>query len=509
VPLADGEVFAGYRIVRPLGSGGMGEVYLAQHPRLPRRDALKVLRADVSADSDYRARFEREADLASTLWHPHIVGVHDRGEIDGQLWITMDYVDGTDAAHLMQHRYPYGMPLPDVLEIVSGIADALDYAHEQHLLHRDVKPSNILLTESRSGIRRILLADFGIARAAHDTSGLTATNMTVGSVGYAAPEQLMGAPLNGCADQYALACTAFHLISGAPPFVNSNPAVVIGNHLSTPPPKLATPRPDLAALDAVLHKAMAKEPSQRFPSCRAFAAALAEAGAGLSGATDPTQPAMNVTAPHGGQQPNQNAGATTLTSRRAVVALTGVGALLIVGLVAFIGAQLGQPPSAPPATYSPSSTPPASQPSDPEQTVTYTAPPPTITQPGQPPITVTQPAPATQQPQSGDLGLRQPISHPSCNGQGIVILGSVTTPGLYAAGVQRLLEAHPGAFYLRTDQTCPSLRPATAEGNPIYAVFQLGGTTQAQVCAAVDTAGEGSYGKWLDTTTDPDYIIPC
>jgi serine/threonine-protein kinase len=90
-----------------------------------------------------------------------------------------------------------------------------------------------------------------------------------------------------------------------------------------------------------------------------------------------------------------------------------------------------------------------------------------------------------------------------------VILGSVTTPGLYAAGVQRLLDAHPGAFYLRTDQTCPSLRPATAEGNPIYAVFQLGGKRQAQVCAAVNKAGEGAYGKWLDTTTDPEYIIPC
>src|ERR1700751_4980306 len=108
MPRANGEVVAGYTILRLLGSGGMGEVYLAQHPRLPRRDALKVLRADVSADSDYRARFEREADLASTLYHSRIVGVHDRGEVDGRLWITMDYVDGTDAAHVMRDRYPYG-----------------------------------------------------------------------------------------------------------------------------------------------------------------------------------------------------------------------------------------------------------------------------------------------------------------------------------------------------------------------------------------------------------------
>jgi serine/threonine-protein kinase len=101
------------------------------------------------------------------------------------------------------------------------------------------------------------------------------------------------------------------------------------------------------------------------------------------------------------------------------------------------------------------------------------------------------------------------MSRPACNGQGIVIFGSVTTPGLYAAGVQRLLDAHPGAFYLRADQTCPSLRQTTAAGNPIYAVFEPGGTTQAQVCAKVRGDGEGAYGKWLNTTTDPGYVIPC
>lgn len=217
-------MFAGYRILGLLGSGGMGEVYLAQHPRLPRRDALKLLRGDVSANPEYRARFDREADLAATLWHPHIVGVHDRGEMDGQLWIAMDYVDGTDAARLIRDRYPNEMPLADVLDIVTAIADALDYAHEQGLLHRDVKPANILLTDPHAGNRRILLADFGIARATDDTSGLTASNVTVGSVAYAAPEQLTDAPLDGRAGQYALACTVFHLLTGTPPFVNSNPA---------------------------------------------------------------------------------------------------------------------------------------------------------------------------------------------------------------------------------------------------------------------------------------------
>ena len=110
MPLGSGESFAGFRVIRLLGSGGMGEVYLAEHPRLPRRDALKVLPADVSADAEYRARFNREADVASNLWHRHIVSVHDRGEYNGQLWISMDFVDGQDAASLLASRFPAGMP---------------------------------------------------------------------------------------------------------------------------------------------------------------------------------------------------------------------------------------------------------------------------------------------------------------------------------------------------------------------------------------------------------------
>ena len=275
MPLADGATFAGYTIVRMLGSGGMGEVYLAQHPRLPRRDALKVLPAAVSADGEYRERFNREADIAATLWHPHIVGVHDRGDFEGQIWISMDYVDGTDAARLLRERYPDGMGNTEVADIVAAVAEALDYAHERHLLHRDVKPANILLARPASGDQRILLADFGIARWVNDISGLTATNMTVGTVSYAAPEQLMGARLDGRADQYALAATAFHLLTGAPPFQHSNPAVVISQHLSASPPAIGVRRPELSALDPVLAKALSKDPKDRFERCDDFARALA------------------------------------------------------------------------------------------------------------------------------------------------------------------------------------------------------------------------------------------
>lgn len=275
MPLGAGAKFAGYTVMRLLGSGGMGEVYLAMHPRLPREDALKVLPVEMSGDAEYRARFTREADLAARLWHPHIVGVHDRGEFEGRLWIAMDYVDGTDAARLVREQYPGGMPPTEVAKIVNAVAAALDYAHERQLLHRDVKPSNILLTNPDHGQRRIMLADFGVARATNDDTGLTTTNTAVGSVAYTAPEQLTNDPLDGRADQYALAATAYHLLTGAPPFAHSNPAVVIAKRLSSPPPMLSDTHPQLRSLDSVLIRAMAKDPGARFNSCAEFADAFA------------------------------------------------------------------------------------------------------------------------------------------------------------------------------------------------------------------------------------------
>ncbi|GAB3220236.1 serine/threonine-protein kinase [Mycolicibacterium hippocampi] len=528
MPIAEGAVFAGYTIQRLLGSGGMGEVYLVQHPRLPRQEALKILPASVSADPDYRQRFAREADIAAALWHPHIVAIHDRGEHDGQLWIAMDYVEGTDASRLMRNRYPYGMPPREVVGVIAAIADALDYAHERFLLHRDVKPANILLSDPRNGERRVVLADFGIARGVDDSNGLTATNMTVGSVAYAAPEQLTGRTLDGRADQYALAATAFHLLTGTAPFGDSNPAVVIGNHLSSPPPILSRLRDDLGHMDSALATAMAKEPHHRFPTCRDFAAALAgrsgsaytSAGAAVIGPYDATQLSPRTPPVQGGVPLQERVTssptlvANTSGRRTALIAGGVAAALLAVGAVAFLGAKLGQPAATPPtAAPSPSLTRPAwPETLAPPRTVTRTAPPATVTQPNSPspaPPPVPAPPPRAPSAPSGDLALRQPMSQPSCNGQGIVVLGSVTTPGQYAAGVQRLLAAHPGASYLRTDQTCPSLRAATDEGDPIYAVYRPAGDTVAEVCAAVRSAGGDAYGKWLDFTTDPSFRIPC
>lgn len=274
MPLAVGQVFAGYTILRVLGAGAMGTVYLVQHPRLPRRDALKVLSAELTADPQYRARFLREADIAASLWHPNILAIHDRGESGGQFWISMDYVGGTDAARLLRERYPGGMPVDLAMQIATAVGSALDHAHERGLLHRDVKPANILIADPGSEDQRVLLADFGIARPVDDTAGLTATNFAIGTVAYAAPEQLVGEPIDRRADQYALACTAFHLLTGTQPYENPSAAVVITKHVMAPPPPIGERRSELTPLDPVFARAMAKKPADRFTCCRDFTAQL-------------------------------------------------------------------------------------------------------------------------------------------------------------------------------------------------------------------------------------------
>lgn len=332
MPLRIGETFAGYRVLRLLGSGGMGEVYLVQHPRLPRREALKVLRSDISSDPAFRDRFIREADLAAGLRHPHIVGVHDRGEHDGQLWISMDYIDGTDLGQLVEKRYPAGMPVELVGLIVNAVASALDHAHKKGLLHRDIKPANIMVADLDTDDPSILLTDFGIARPLEDTNGLTTTNMTVGTVAYAAPEQLMGELMDGRADEYALAATTYNLLTGAQLFPHSNPAVVISRHLNTTPPKLGDSRPDCARLNDALQKALAKNPADRFTSCSAFTRALTAALPGEAGA-----PANATTQAAGQPRTPDSATGGRLSqppARRSRLAVSGgIAIAIVIGVI--------------------------------------------------------------------------------------------------------------------------------------------------------------------------------
>ncbi len=292
--LGVGEVFAGYTVVRQIGSGGMGEVYLASHPRLPRREALKILRTEISSDESFRERFVREADSIAALEHPNIVTVHDRGDTDGRLWIATQFVDGTDAAELLRD-HPTGIPIKDAIAITTAIADALDFANHHGLIHRDIKPANILLAHpGYDGTRRIYLADFGIARPLEDPVGLTATNFTLGTFAYAAPEQLNGDYLDGRADQYALAATAYHLLTGTTLFPVTNPVAAISRHLTAPPPKLSARHQHLAPMDDVLAKALSKNPAGRYLRCADFARALAEAAGGTTSAISPTAPTQQA-----------------------------------------------------------------------------------------------------------------------------------------------------------------------------------------------------------------------
>lgn len=327
--LAPGEVFAGYTIVRQLGSGGMGEVYLARHPRLPRQEALKILQSDISNDDSFRQRFIREADSIAALEHPHIVTVHDRGNTDGKLWISTQYVDGIDAAKLLG-SYRTGMPTDEVAQLTTAIAQALDHAHDRGVLHRDVKPANILLAKpDRDGIRRIYLADSGIARPVDDAAGLTATNFTMGTVAYAAPEQLMGKATDGRADQYALAGTAYNLLTGTTLFADSNPIAVISHHLTEPPPAPSTVDPKLGAFDAPLARALAKDPNDRFPRCQDFAREFATATV-ATGVGSPTAPTQAARAAPG---PAAQRGGPQLPAVLSLVATAAASALLIGGMV--------------------------------------------------------------------------------------------------------------------------------------------------------------------------------
>jgi eukaryotic-like serine/threonine-protein kinase len=273
--LSEGAEFAGYRIERVLGSGGMGTVYLARSPILPRSEAIKVLSTELSRDGEFRARFVREAAVAAGLDHPNVVSIYRRGEFEGQLWIAMQFVDGTDADDALVAGT---MTPARAVYVVGEVAKALDYAHQHQVVHRDVKPANFLLSGPTGPEERVLLGDFGIARALDDAK-LTQTGSFMATVAYAAPEVLAGDAFDGRADLYSLGCTLFRLLSGAPPYESTNGmAAVMAAHLTAPPPRLSdrvsgfSPR-----LDAVLATAMAKDPGQRFGSAREFAAAAGDA----------------------------------------------------------------------------------------------------------------------------------------------------------------------------------------------------------------------------------------
>jgi serine/threonine-protein kinase len=288
MPLTTGTVLGRYRLLEKAGVGGMSEVWKAEDETLKRTVAVKIILGPVAQDPTFRERFLREARLVAGLEHSNVLPVFDYGtatvDSDELSYLVMPLVAGGSL------KGRVAGPVPPALAVawLSAIASALDHAHERGILHRDVKPGNVLMDSQG----RPLLADFGLARSAEVSSGLTSTGTVLGTPLYMAPEQATGAPLDRRADQYALAVIAFELLAGRVPFSADSPLAVLHQHVAAPPPPLSSVLPGAsAAVDAVLARGLAKRPAERFDTCGAFVSALAAALAVPGPATTLPQPA--------------------------------------------------------------------------------------------------------------------------------------------------------------------------------------------------------------------------
>jgi serine/threonine protein kinase len=270
-----GSVLAGYRLETQVGSGGMAVVFRARDEHLNRLVALKILTPALSSDSEFRARFIAESRAAAAVNDPYIIPVYEAGEADGVLFIAMRFVQGGDLRRVLEREG--ALPPERVAGFISPVASALDAAHRAGLVHRDVKPANILVDAREDRPDHVYLSDFGVSKAMA-SAGLTSPGYFVGTPDYSAPEQIEGRPVDGRTDQYALACVAFQLLTGALPYQDDQGTPVLQAHLSAPPPAVTSRMPDLpGAVDRVLARAMAKDPDQRYASCLEFADALSQA----------------------------------------------------------------------------------------------------------------------------------------------------------------------------------------------------------------------------------------
>jgi len=264
VGIASGTEVGGYLVEELIGRGGMGEVYRAHDNRLGRNVALKILASSLAADEGFRERMLRESRLAASLDHPNVVPIYEAGDDDGHLFIAMRFVDGEDFRSLLRHQAP--LDPARVVAIAAQVADALDAAHDKGLVHRDVKPSNVLL-DQQGGREHVYLADFGLTQSASDR-GPTDGHM-LGTVDYVAPEQIRGDDLDGRADVYSLGCLLFEALTGTLPFEGASDLAVVFAHLEHEPPRASERAPMLpTAVDDVIARAMAKDREARQPSCR-------------------------------------------------------------------------------------------------------------------------------------------------------------------------------------------------------------------------------------------------
>ncbi|KPI13421.1 serine/threonine protein kinase [Actinobacteria bacterium OK074] len=278
-----GRRIAGYLVEAEIGRGGMAVVYRARDLRLDRTVALKLLAPELARNDTFRQRFTHESRVAAALDHPHIVPVFEAGETDGVLYIAMRYVVGRDLRQLLDREGP--LAFADAVRIAAQVASALDAAHEHGLVHRDVKPGNILVAEGTDSDHpeHVYLTDFGLTKKSLSLTGFTTVGQFVGTLDYVAPEQISGKPVDGRCDVYGLACVVHEVLAGQPPFRRDDDMALLWAHQYDQPPALTTLRPRLPpAVDAVMATALAKSPDDRYGSCLAFGAALRAAGAGAA-----------------------------------------------------------------------------------------------------------------------------------------------------------------------------------------------------------------------------------
>ncbi|MFF7313640.1 protein kinase [Streptomyces sp. NPDC008137] len=294
-----GQQIAGYRIEKEIGRGGMAVVYRARDLRLERTVALKLLAPELARNDTFRRRFTHESRAAAAIDHPHIVPVFEAGETDGVLYIAMRYVVGSDLRHLLDREGP--LSPATTLRLAAQVASALDAAHDHGLVHRDVKPGNILVARGTDSDHpeHAYLTDFGLTKKSLSLTGFTTVGQFVGTLDYVAPEQISGRPVDARCDVYGFGCVVYEILAGHPPFRRDDDMALLWAHQYDEAPPLTEARPDIdPRADAVLAKALAKSPDDRYPSCLAFVAALRAATTGGT-------PAAGHTPTRAGRKPGE------------------------------------------------------------------------------------------------------------------------------------------------------------------------------------------------------------
>lgn len=273
-----GQNVGNYHLLHKIGDGGMAEVYLAYHSLLNRHVAIKFIRPELSLDENFRTRFEREARIAARLTHPNIVRIFDFGSFNHRYYLVMEYIQGVTLKDYLKRIYALNtlLSLDEIISIISQVGEALDYIHRMGIIHRDIKPDNIMWTPDG----RICLSDFGVARVIGLDGDQTGSGTILGTPAYMSPEHILsdGTRLSPASDIYSLGVILFELIAGKPPFTANTPILVMLKHLNEPVPDLTTPLLDIPdVLEDVIRKALAKDPAERYQDATTFVRELREA----------------------------------------------------------------------------------------------------------------------------------------------------------------------------------------------------------------------------------------